>query len=265
MKKAILILEILVLSLLILGRSPLETPEFSWDNYSVITHALGGLEEKTYLNAKESFLYYYEKGCRLFEVDLSQTSDGAWVCRHNWKEPMGQWEGETRNVLSLEEFLSRPIYGKYTPMSLTDLFMLLKEHPDAFVLLDSKAYSVRNYKRTLEDYADYVSAAREAGLEEVLDQVVPEIYNEAMYSGTALLYDFPSCIFSLWEKQTDSELCRIADFCREKKIPAVTVYSEYWSGEVQKIFDRQQILVYIYTVNDAEEAKEYISQGAAGI
>ena len=88
-------------------------------------------------------------------MDLTQTSDGVWVCRHNWKESLGQWEGEERKVLSSEEFLNTPIYGKYTPMTFEDLLKLLDEYPDAFVMIDSKQYSVRNYQRTLEDYAQY--------------------------------------------------------------------------------------------------------------
>ena len=59
------------------------TPAFSWENYRTVAHALGGIGDKTYLNTKESFLASYQMGCRLFEVDLTKTSDGVWVCRHS--------------------------------------------------------------------------------------------------------------------------------------------------------------------------------------
>ena len=157
MKRIILLIEILLAACLFTGSVPygnakeeiaVNTPEFNWENYNIITHALGGLDGYTYLNSRESFINHYDKGCRFFEVDLSQTSDGVWVCRHNWKEPMGQWEGDKKKVLSSEEFLNTPIYGKYTPMSFEDLLKLLDEYPDAFVTIDSKQYSVRNYQRT---------------------------------------------------------------------------------------------------------------------
>ena len=156
MKRIILLIEILLAACLFTGSVPygnakeeiaVNTPEFNWENYNIITHALGGLDGYTYLNSRESFINHYDKGCRFFEVDLSQTSDGVWVCRHNWKEPMGQWEGDKKKVLSAEEFLNTPIYGKYTPMSFEDLLKLLDEYPDAFVTIDSKQYSVRNYQR----------------------------------------------------------------------------------------------------------------------
>ena len=274
MKRIILLIEILLAACLFTGSVPygnakeeiaVNTPEFNWENYNIITHALGGLDGYTYLNSRESFINHYDKGCRFFEVDLSQTSDGAWVCRHNWKEPMGQWEGDKKKVLSAEEFLNTPIYGKYTPMSFEDLLKLLDEYPDAFVTIDSKQYSVRNYQRTLEDYAQYREIAINAGLEHTLGQIIPELYNSAMYSGTTLVYKFPAYLYSLWQEYSIEELNDIADFCQANQIQAVSLYCEYWSEDVQKIFDERDILVYIYTINDEEKAREYVKAGAKGV
>ena len=272
-KKLILFIEICLIGCILTSsvkytakeEIPVNTPEFNWENYNIITHALGGLDGYTYLNSRESFIHYYDKGCRFFEVDLSQTSDGVWVCRHNWKEPMGQWEGDKKKVLSAEEFLNTPIYGKYTPMSFEDLLKLLDEYPDAFVTIDSKQYSVRNYQRTLEDYAQYREIAINAGLEHTLGQIIPELYNSAMYSGTTLVYKFPAYLYSLWQEYSIEELNDIADFCQTNQIQAVSLYYEYWSEDVQKIFDERDILVYIYTINDEEQAREYVKAGAKGI
>lgn len=274
MKRIILLIEILLAACLFTGSVPygnakeeiaVNTPEFNWENYNIITHALGGLDGYTYLNSRESFINHYDKGCRFFEVDLSRTSDGVWVCRHNWKEPMGQWEGDKKKVLSAEEFLNTPIYGKYTPMSFEDLLKLLDEYPDAFVTIDSKQYSVRNYQRTLEDYAQYREIAINAGLEHTLGQIIPELYNSAMYSGTTLVYKFPAYLYSLWQEYSIEELNDIADFCQANQIQAVSLYCEYWSEDVQKIFDERDILVYIYTINDEEKAREYVKAGAKGV
>ena len=273
MKKLILFIEICFAACILTSsvkytakeEIPANTPEFTWENYNIITHALGGLDGYTYLDSKEGFIHYYDKGSRLFEVDLSQTSDGVWVCRHNWKEPMGQWEGDKKKVLSSEEFLNTPIYGKYTPMSFEDLLKLLDEYPDAFVMLDSKQYSVRNYQRTLEDYAQYREIAIQAGLEHTLGQIIPQLYNSAMYSGTTLVYKFPAYLYSLWQEYSIEELTDIADFCQANQIQAVSLYWEYWSEDVQKIFDERDILVYIYTINEKEKARGYVKAGAKGI
>ena len=34
---------------------------------------------------------------------------------------------------------------------------------------------------------------------------------------------------------------------------------------MQKIFDERDILVYIYTINDEEKAREYVKAGAKGV
>lgn len=146
----LLLVELLAVTLFLWGNDAYSisatTPEFKWENYKTIAHALGGIGDKTYLNSKESFLAGYQMGCRLFEVDLVKTSDNVWVCRHSWYQSLGQWEGDEKKVLSSEEFLSRPIYGKYTPITFEDLLVLLSDYPDTFVMLDSKQYSVRNYQ-----------------------------------------------------------------------------------------------------------------------
>ena len=238
---------------------------FRWKNYKAIAHALGGLDGYTYLNAKESFEESYRKGYRLFELDLSKTSDGVWVCRHNWKEPMGQWKGEKKKVLSAEKFSSIKLYNTYTPMTLEEFFLLLKEYPDVFVLVDSKKYSIRDYQNTLEDYTQYREIAKSIGAEAVFSQLIPEIYNEEMYAAIMEIYDFPSYMYSLWKEYPQEELEKTAVFCKEKNIPAVTVSKEQWSDEIQRIFEEQGILVYVYTVNELQEAGKYIHGGASGI
>lgn len=238
---------------------------FRWENYKAIAHALGGLDGYTYLNAKESFEEAYQKGYRLFELDLSKTSDEVWVCRHNWKEPMGQWKGKKKKVLSAEEFSSVKLYDTYTPMTLEEFFLLLKEYPDVFVLIDSKKYSIRDYQNTWEDYTQYREIAKSIGAEEVFSQLIPEVYNEEMYAAIMEIYDFPSYIYSLWKEYPQEELEKTAAFCKEKNIPAVTVSKNEWSEEIQHIFEKQGILVYVYTVNDVQEAGKYIHGGVSGI
>ena len=242
-----------------------ETPEFSWEDYTVTAHALGGIDGITYLNSRESFLESYQKGIRLFEVDLVRTSDDIWVCRHTWKQPMGQWKEEGKKILSSEEFLNTPLEGKYTSVSLEDLFELLQEYPDAFVLPDVKKYSVRDRQMTFDDYTEFVEIARNMEAEDVLDQIIPEIYNQEMFFGASEVYDFQSYLYSFWQEQTEEELAETADFCAENKIPAVTISRDVWTEEIQKIFDDRGLFVCVYTVNDAEEAAGYIRAGASCI
>lgn len=238
---------------------------FSWDDHRTVVHALGALEDKSYLNCKEGFEYYYEKGSRLFEVDLAKTADGVWVCRHDWEDAMGQWDGDGKKVLMADAFKSMPLYESYTPLTLEDLFKLLKKYPDAYVMIDCKDYSNRNYDNTLSDYKAYAEIARTAGAESVLNQVIPELYNQKMYKATEKVYPFPSYVYSLWQEYSMKQLKKIASYCKENNISAVSIYYKYWSKEIQEMFDEQEINVYIYTVNKTENAKKYLKAGAAGV
>lgn len=72
MRRFILTLEILFVSLFLLGGSFTETETarntsggFSWKDYRTIAHALGGMDGKDYLNSREGFLFMYEQGVRL--------------------------------------------------------------------------------------------------------------------------------------------------------------------------------------------------------
>lgn len=273
LKWGLVLAEIVVLALLICAvryfyqedQKKQSAVVFSWEDHKTIVHALGGLEDKKYLNCKEGFGYFYEQGARLFEVDLEKTADGVWVCRHDWEKPMGQWEGEDRKVLMADAFLSTPLYEKYTPLTLEDLFGLLKKHPDVYVTLDCKDYSNRNYENTLADYKAYAEIARTAGAESVLDQVIPEIYNQKMYKATEKVHHFPAYIYSLWQEYSVKQLKKIAAYCKENSISTVSIYYKYWSEDIQKLFDEQEINVYVYTVNKIKSARKYLKAGAAGV
>lgn len=147
-------------------------------------------------------------------------------------------------------------------MSLKDLFVLLKKYPDAYVLFDSKKYAQRNYSMTLKDYNEYIKIAEEAGAKEILKRVIPQIYNESMYPAVAAMKIFPTYLYSLWTQYSVNELIHIADFCYEKGIPAVTISKANWSKSIQKIFDARGIFLYVYTVNNIDEAKIYMQEGA---
>ena len=67
-------------------------------------------------------------------------------------------------------------------MTFEDLLKLLEEYPDAFVMIDSKQYSVRNYQRTLEDYAQYREISIKAGIEHTLRQ------NSAISFNSSVVY-----------------------------------------------------------------------------
>ena len=56
-----------------------------------------------------------------------------------------------------------------------------------------------------------------AGAGEVLDRIIPEIYNEAMFPGTAMIHSFPSYIYSLWQEYSEDDLKKDCIFSVKKR------------------------------------------------
>ena len=144
-----------------------------YEEYSAICHALGMTEEgDTLTNSREALEYNYTLGQRVFETDIAITSDDVAVLRHDWESDLGQsqifgWTDDVKEVPTAEKFLNAPIYGKYTPMTLLELYEEMAEKKDIYVVLDPKYTPDVGKQFTL-----IVNTALENGYETVLDRVV---------------------------------------------------------------------------------------------
>jgi len=105
--------------------------DYAWASENrFIAHALGGIEGFAYTNSKEAFIKNYAAGHRVFEVDMIFTADERLVCSHDWNT-----YGSPPNHL---EFLNTKIQGKFTPLALMDVLVLLCDYPDAYLVTDTK-------------------------------------------------------------------------------------------------------------------------------
>jgi len=98
-----------------------EEPEY-WEHF--IAHAGGEIEGVVYTNSLEAMNLSYSKGCKLFELDLVQTTDGTFIARHGYIET------------TEAEFMSQLIEGKYTPMNMTSIVNWFSVHRDAILVTD---------------------------------------------------------------------------------------------------------------------------------
>ena len=239
-----------------------------YEKYPVICHALGrtpeGDSQTDFLtNSKEAFLYNYWRGQRVFEADLEITSDGVMVLRHDWGSDLGQADafgwGEQTEAVTAEEFISAPIYGKYTPMTLKDWFAIMKSHPGIYLVTDTK-FS----EKVAEQFGLFVDTAVENGYEDVLSRVIVQIYYTDMYDEIAAVYPFENWIWTLYRIGWPGGR-EILDFMNEKNIPVLTVPSSLWDDQKRDELEGSGIKVYVHTVNDENEARLKIAQGVSGI
>lgn len=231
---------------------------------NIIAHGMGKIEGVTVLNCLEGFKAQYDRGVRVFEVDLRVTSDLQVVLRHDWRA--GWQEGVSElSIPTLEEFKAKPLLGKYTPMTFRDLLLLMKEYPDVCIVTDTKF--VDEELVTIQFEAMLRDAA-ELGMNNIFDRIVVQVYTELMFKVVDNIGDFPNYIYTLYKtgfNQTVEAFENVAAFCKENGIDGVTMWYYWWHDEFAPVAQANDLAVYVHTVNDVEAAAEYVLRGVSGI
>ncbi len=232
----------------------------------MIGHGFCGIDEHERMSCREGFFAAYERGIRTMEVDFSTTSDGKIVLRHDWKSNDDMQEGvNIDNIPSLEEFLAKPLYGLYTPMSLQDLLLLLKQYPDVYLVTDSK---IKETEGVTKIFQEIINEATECDCVEVLDRFIVQIYSEEMLETVQKVYPFRNYIFTLymrWDGKDRDDYKNICKWAKAHNINGLSMW-DYLSDETTRAIAFSYGLdVYVHTVNDITAAQEFLDAGVRGI
>lgn len=106
------------------------------DTNRFIAHAGGKIEGFTYTNSLEALNLSYEKGFRIFELDIIKTSDNVFVAAHDWDhwKSITGYKGEV--PASREVFLKQKIINRFTPLDINGINRWFSEHKDAILVTD---------------------------------------------------------------------------------------------------------------------------------
>ena len=100
--------------------------------YKLIAHAGGAIEGYIYTNSREAMEQAAEKGYRFIELDLAMTADSVLVAAYDWEKfnAISGYACKKDTAPTLQEFLSRRIYNRYTPVTAADIceFFLANDH-----------------------------------------------------------------------------------------------------------------------------------------
>lgn len=265
MKKTVNLLILLcglaILTIVSYNRRPHIINSAPWhDNGQIIAHAMGAVDGIEYTNSKDAFLTNYERGIRVFEVDFLKTSDDKLVLRHSWKDPIQ--EGiDKDNIPTEEEFLNTPIMGKYTPLNIDDLFEIMRNYPDIFIITDTKG----NIESCIYDIVDIASKSNN---EDLLDRFVIQIYEQGQEKRIREIYDFNNFIFTLYKTDFNGSLASFIDiinYCSTNNIDTVTMWDAWWYSPYSRYKNLSNVKVYTHTVNDKDAAFTFFSDGVDGI
>lgn len=231
----------------------------------MVIHAMGKIDEYAYTNSFEAFEMHYANGQRVFETDFGVTSDGKLVGRHDWGA--GWQEGIDENHIPTEsEFLEKPIYGKYTPLSIENIIELMKTRDDVVIVTDSKD---SDFDAVRDEITLLVDTAKAMEAEEVLQRFTIQIYTPEMYEAVSGVYDFNHIIFTLYQiwNGDEASFVRFCRFCKSEGIRTLTVDAArvIKNPNLVAIAKEYELEIYVHTVNEQEEAVRLSELGVDGI
>lgn len=230
-----------------------------------IAHALGGIDGKKYTNSLEALNEGYDNGIKLFEVDLSMTSDNVMVARHDWDEFLyKQLEQEPKNdkyePLTEEEFKSMRINNIYTPLTFEELLMIMEEKKDLFIVLDTKSTT---YDEIKVEYEYIVKKTKEIN-PKLLNRIIPQIYNRDMLTTINEIYKFKNIFYTLYQDGINNE--DLIEFINaNKSVIAIIMHEGRYSEELIESLNGINVASYVHTINDVELGNKYFNSGVTGL
>ena len=230
----------------------------------VIAHAMGSVDGEATLNCLEGFQEQYGKGVRVFEVDLRLTADQRVVLRHDWRAGWQEGVSETA-VPTLEEFLDKPLLGRYTPLSFRDLLELMEAYPDICIVTDSKFTDAEIVRL---QFTSMVQDAQALGLSYLLDRMAVQVYDPLMFKVVDSVHHSKHYIYTLYVEgfgRTEESFREKALFCTQNGIQGITMWDTWWDGAYAPIAARCGIQVYTHTVNDSQQALALLESGVAAV
>lgn len=234
--------------------------------HHMIAHAMGGISGQPYTNSYEAFIANYEKGIRVFEADFLLSADDDLIARHEWGESftkmMGQEDGLQPErygaVLKSEEFKAAKIMGRYEPMNWDDVLDLMEDYPDMYLVTDTKQITPEEIDRI---FTKIVDGAKQRN-PEILERIVPQIYNHPMWDQIQAIYPFESMIFTLYQTHESDE--EVINFAKEKGLAAITMSEARANKKLVSELNKLGIPSYVHTINDVKKVQNFKNMGVYG-
>lgn len=243
-------------------------PAFAADWQSgnrLIAHAFGEVDNKIETNSKEAFINAWENGFRVVEGDFTYTSDGVLVLRHDFEKDgsYARLDIPTAGdvVMDSQTFTDTPIIFTQTPLRAVDLMYLMAEYPDMYLVTDTKDTDKVTVQR---QFRDIVNIAKNIGHPEVLDRVIPQLYNKGMIDWIREIHPFENWIFTLY-LYNNPDYADIAAFCKTKGIQTVTLHIDRATKENVGKLKAKGLKVYAHTTNRYLTMKKMVDIGVDGI
>jgi glycerophosphoryl diester phosphodiesterase len=168
-----------------------------------VAHSFGspsGLAQvEHYTGSREAFVASYYNGYRAFEIDLIMLADGSVAAVHDADEKKYGLERPFRES-KRSDLEGRKWEGKYEVLFAEDVVQLVVDHPDIWLILDTKICCEAEIAQVFVDLAPDDS---------VRDRHVPHVTGDAHAAALPAIYPFPEKLYARYQwPGTDSDIMR---------------------------------------------------------
>lgn len=233
-----------------------------WHESRMVAHAMGAVDGFAGTNSMDAFYASYEKGFRVFEVDMILSADGQLVLRHDWDETtydqLGQSTGEAAETMDFRTFRHATIAGKFTPMTVEDLIRLLRRYPDIWIITDTKEIDA---DRIEQQFQALYQAFRSQNATSCASRMVVQLYHYDMKEIVDQFGIFSNYAFTLYQMYNPN-LRTVGRYCAEQGIPAVIMPVESATAQKVATLNGYGVKVYLHTVNSRPEMTDGIREMA---
>lgn len=224
-------------------------------------HACGAICGITFTNSLESLKYWYNRGIRLFEVDIDGVGNGEFVACHDFtKETFHKMEIEDMPPENAYEwFKKQKLYKNttqgLTPMTLENIFELLCSHTDILFMFDPKIYSYNEICLLLSKTKYYIKRFGVDG-----KKIIFELYNDDMImaaKGFKGMVQYQYCVddemqMGTSEKMRKWELDKTIEFLKENDIEIVSYPWKFAVENLEKVkrLKEEKFVIFSKTKNN---------------
>ena len=210
--------------------------------HQYVAHGLGELRGRKVPNSKEAFIENYRKGFRLFEIDFIYSIEGLLIASHD------------RRIIDHGTFMA-DAPAKEQRLDLSGLKELLAIYPDAVVITDFK----QNFFAMLRDFLSSFSTDEE---KELLEQIVFQVYSAFDHHIIATASPPMSFLYTNYVSRLKTS--ELLAFLKSTGQTVAVVPVETITPSFAALFQRENIRMFVHTVNSAQEIEALRDVGVEG-
>ncbi|MBT5827803.1 MAG: hypothetical protein HOH73_02885 [Alphaproteobacteria bacterium] len=208
-----------------------------------IAHACGGIENISYSNSLEALNLAYENGHRYIEFDINHTTDGEYVLLHDWQKTRDKIFNK-KGRASLAEFKADNMINNYQQLTLAEILIWFKKHPDCYIVSDTKDV-------TPAEFLAFVKKTEP----QLIERIIVQIYYFSQYQ-KAIIYHPKAIIFGAYHNEYSET--EIIEFLKYNPCAAISMTQDKAENNFAFLVKKELNLPTItFTINDIETEKKF--------